>query len=591
MSNLCEQDHLLLDLAAGRLSAQRQTAAERHVAECPQCRGQLPLARRLAGDLSRLAEATRADLPEATARELLVEAESILRERDDAVVIRLKSIRLRARRRARLTVLRRMLVPAAAAAVILAVLHVAGMFSGAGPESFPAVKHLYADAGPVTTVAGIKQIEPVARRAMDEAMSALTPDVGRVANLQLVHYITRRAVEPGQADDIHFLLALLQQQDREGQAVAARRDIWDVLASLEPQACAASGIPWLEEARKLMRSGRYEGALAHLAERAATRGQPLAAYAAIRAGQCDEARQLLEALVMAERGDRRLVELLWAELAMAEDRFDVATRHFASAAESDSRLWLQAGYLAKYELGDEALAGQFFERTGDELVADHIARRFRSDVLLSRQTSQLFAQDFEAFPVGSIPPDWKLVPTHAGEYEIARIDESNVLKLNEMGYRDAKLYTGYPGWQNYTLACDFKVLQHGRRPQLRFVVYEHGVNHYAVSVAGDNAQLTHRQYNRLLRPRAARTALPEPVEAGAWWRCVVRTENLSRHRTQVTVNLWPRDRKAPDEPLIIWQESADGAGRTLQRGIVAFRVTDAEVAFDNVLVTSDDGVP
>jgi len=545
---------------------------------------------RLAGDLSRLGKAARTDLPDATARELLQEAKAILASRGEATSVRLATIRNRARRRTRIIAFRRMLIPAAAAAAIILGFFLATRYGTTESQQYPAIRHLYADAKAVSTVDGISRLEPVARRALDEVVATLSPDVGRVANLQLVHYITLRPVEAEQIEDIHFLLALLQEEDRK-QSVTWQEDLWDFLSELEPTACAATSVGWLDEVQKLVAGGRYDDAYQMLARSESTRIQPLTAYMAIRSGRPAEARRLLEALVELDRGDQRLVKLLWAELAMTEDQFEVMARHYISAAESDSRLWFQAAYLCKYEVRDDVLAGQLFQNSGDERVAAHIEKRFKFDVYTARQAVQLFAQDFEAFPVGSVPPQWKLVPTHAGEYEIADVDGSNVLKLNELGYHDAKLYTGYPGWRNYTLSCDFKFLKRSKESHLQLVVYEHGVNHYAFSMKGRVIQLVRNRYKSGLRPAGARAVLPERVEEGDWWRCTVQAQNLGNQQTRLTLSIWPRDLSELESPQILWTDTANEAGLALRKGMVAFRVSDAEVAFDNVTVTANDNLP
>lgn len=491
-----------------------------------------------------------------------------------------------------MTLWRRMLIPAAAALILAALIPLAenaGWFGRAEPAQHPAITHLFADARHLVTLDDITGLEPVARRAMDEAMAELNPDVASVANIQLIHYITLRAVEPGQADDIYFLLALLQDQRADKPAaVVLRRSRWHTLAGLGTTACAATPVAWLHDVRRLLSSGRYEDAFQMLAASDATRIQPLTAYAAIRADRPDDARQLLEALIEMERGDQRLVALLWAELAMAEQQFDLAVRHYVNAAESDSRLWFQAAYLTKYELNDDAVAGQLFQRAGSDRVAAHVTARFTSDLDRARKDAQLFAQNFDALPVGSAPPEWRLIPTHAGEYQIAHVDGSNVLKLNELGHHGAKLYTGYPGWHNYTLAADFKFLRRGKDPSLELVVYEHGVDRYALILKARDAHLVHNAYQRTLTPKAARITLDKPIEAGQWWRSTLEVQNLDKRRTRIRVTVWPRTDPKPAEPQIDWTQTAADNGRPLQRGIVAFRVTEAEVAFDNVAVTTNE---
>jgi tetratricopeptide (TPR) repeat protein len=459
---------------------------------------------------------------------------------------------------------------------------------------YPAIEYLNAQAARVATLKGIAALEPVARQALDEAVAATSADVARVADLQLVHYITRRAVDPEQVKDIHFLLYLVQQDERqETLSGVARRDLWDRLSGLEPTASAAPAAGWLDEARKLLSDGRYMEAYLFLAGQETARMQPLTAYAAIRAGRTGEARELLEALMEQDRSDVRLVELLRAELAMTQDQYNLAMHHFASAAESDSRFWFQAAYLCKYELNDEVLAGQFFERTGDDRVATHVAQRFRGDLTVARQTSQMLDEDFDGYTAGKLPANWRLIPTHSDEFQIVRLDGSNVLKQNELGYGGAKLVTGYPGWNNYTFRCDFKVLRAAPGGQVNLVVYDRGLSYYALNLQGNVAQVVYKpadspEEGALVRPPGARLTLPQSINEGAWWRAAIRVQNLDSRRTQIAARLWPRDRQPPDQPQILWTHQAAEGQEALPRGRVGFRVEWAETAIDNVSVTANE---
>jgi tetratricopeptide (TPR) repeat protein len=593
MNRLCDQHHLLLDYAADRLTPERRAEVETHLEVCPDCRTGLAETRQLSADLARLQQDGATDMSEPRAKALLAEARAMLNARRDAVTFRLSNIRQKARRRNRWALVRRMLIPAAVAAAVFVAITVVGRHVDRQGEPVAAIRYLYADAGKILTVEDIVDLEPVARRALDEAMAEVHPDISQVANLQLVHYITLQARDPGQIDDIHFLLSLLQANERRNSTAAADRDIWDLLAGLENRALAADGINWLDNVRRLLRADRYEDAYQYLVRRDLTRVHPLTVYAAVRAGRPAEAQQLLEAMVEMEHSDPRLIQLLWAELSLEQERYDLAIRHYITAAESDSRFWFQAAYLSKYELNDDVLAGELFERTGDLRVIAHITRRFKPDVRRARMANdnELLAEDFDDFPVGSVPGNWKLTPTHAGEYSIARVDESNILKLNELGYTGAKLYTGYPGWNNYTLSCDFKFLRRNKGADLQLAVYERGVNRYGLNLSGNVAQLIHKRYNDTAGPADARTQLPKRVDAGQWWRVVVRVDNLSDRQTRISATVWQRGAPQPEAPQIVWTETSALGERPLQQGMVALRLTEAEVAFDNVHINANDDVP
>ena len=588
MSDVCDRHHLLLDLAAGRLAEGQRAAVEAHVAHCADCRANLDALRPLNDALNHLRQVTTHDLPEPRAQALLQEARLILDARNDAVACRINLIRRQARRHSLRTLWQRMLVPAAAAVLVLAAITLIDRY-GTTPADQPeaAIRHLYADAKNILTVEDIADLEPVSRQSLDEAMAHLTPSPADVGNLQLIHYITQRAVDPDQIADIHFLLALLKANEPSARSAAAGWDLWEALASLENRASAADDGAWLTDARRLLRAARYEEAYQQLSATEAAKLHPLTAYAAIRANRLAEARRLLEALVL-ERCDPRLVDLLWAELAMESDQYETAIRHYVGAAESDSRFWFQAAYLCKYELNDHTLAGKFFGRTGDQRVATHVARRFGSDVSRARHEMQMLDQDFEGYPVGSVPGDWRLSPTHAGEYRIDRIEGSNVLRLNELGYHGAKLFTGYPGWNNYTLACDFKFLRRDSGANLQIGVYEFGVNRYALGLAGNSAQVINNRSDDSDQPAIAPVTLPGNIESGHWWRAELRVENLDKNRTRLTATVWPRDAERPDRPQIVWTDAAEPSDQSLQQGLVALRVTEAEVVFDNISVAPND---
>ncbi len=600
MNNPCEQQHLLLDFAAGRLSAKERAAVQAHLAGCSRCRDEMASLSSLHQALGRAKKALTCDLSAEQAQAVLNEARLILDDRQAAVVCRLNAIRRQARRNNVRSLWRRMLVPAAAAVVMLGIVALITRYSTpSAPQNAPAIKRLYAQAKNIVTVQDILQLQTVAQRSLDEAIVKTSPNVADVGHLQLIHYITQHPRDPDQIEDIHFLLALLKANERREAPSAARaeRDVWDVLASLENRAMASTaaaspGIaaesPWRTEVGGLFLAGRYEQAYRMLSGAEATRVHPLTAYAAIRAQRQKEAAQVLEALTELERAESPLVSLLWAELALENQRYDTAIRHYTTAAKKESSLWFQAGYLCKYELGDETQAGAFFGRSGDPRIATHVASRFQRDVSLARHEMPLLDQNFDSFPLGAVPKDWTLIPTHAGEYRIDQVDGSHVLRLNEIGYHGAKLCTGFPGWTNYTLSCDFKFLRRDHGASLQLAVYEIGITRYVLSLQDQSAVIINHRVNNDDAPASPRVTLPGNIESGQWWRAEVRVENLEAHCTRLSATVWPRDAERPVRPQIVWIDDAGTGGTPLQRGPVAMRVTEAEVAFDNITVTPND---
>ncbi|NIA21240.1 MAG: hypothetical protein GWP05_04560, partial [Anaerolineaceae bacterium] len=361
------QDHILFDYACGKLSADQAEQVRRHLAGCAECRREVASSGALGSRLKLLEQATRCDLPDAAALGLLVRAARTLSVRaPETTQTSLAEMQRRARQRRRTTLLRRMLIPVAAAVIVLLGLDLVGPYFKTRPPE--AISYLYADARKVIqarTVEGMIALQPRALGALDEAIASPNPDVRRVANLQLIHYITLRATEPDQVDDIRFLLSMLQADERAAGTGQPGPNTRTALAGLQSTASAASPAGRLDRAAALVRGGRYEKAFNLLAGDDRPEALPLAAYAAIRAGRLGEARESIDALGSLGGRNPWMVPLLEAELAMLEERFTDAINHFATAARSVNRLWFQAGYLCKYELGDEILAGQYFSRADD----------------------------------------------------------------------------------------------------------------------------------------------------------------------------------------------------------------------------------
>ncbi|NLX57622.1 MAG: hypothetical protein GXY74_00875 [Phycisphaerae bacterium] len=582
----CEQCqvHLLYEFARGALGGEEAARVAAHVDACPECRRTLDGLRGLGMELGRLRAATQHDLPDGSADRVLLQAAQEL----NRPAAERGGMRRPASRPRRRLVLRQLLMPVAAAVLVLLGLRLVSPLIQ--PPRYRALDYLYADARNVATVTGIHELQPRALSAMDEAIAAEKPDVLRVANLQLVHYITLRAGEPDQIQDVHFLLKRLKDADRPAPSAAASTPA-PATASLWQTGAVAAETSSAQQAAELIRTGRYDDAYRLLAGSNRPEVQALAAYAALRSDRLQEARETIEALNALGGPEHGIAPLLQAELAMMESRFDKATDYFAAAAnEIDNRLWFQAGYLCKYEVGDDTLAGQYFERTADAEVADHVARRFHEDVRVARSRMALMEEDYEAYAAGPLPDAWKLVPTHPEEFMIAEIDGSRVLKQNEMGHRGGKLVTGFPGWYDYVMSCDFRVLQAEAEPQLDFVVYDLGKSHYAVEFANQSArlQIKSRQGPEAVvsRPENAQLRLPGPLADGRWWRVTVEVRNVGPDATQVTATVVPRDAAdaAAEAATFTWTDQADGDPSPQRRGRVGFRVGGAEVAFDNLVV-------
>jgi tetratricopeptide (TPR) repeat protein len=582
----CEQCplHLLYEYARGALGSDETARVAAHVGACLQCRQTLDGLRGLGMDLERLRAATHRDLPDSSAdRVLLRAAQDLYRH----AAVR-SSVRRSASPPRRRLVLRQLLMPVAAVIIVLLGLRLVGPL--VQPPRYQALDYLYADAKHVATVTGIHELQPRALSALDEAVAAEKPDVLRVANLQLVHYITRRAAEPEQIQDVHFLLKRLKDADHASASAAAATSPSATIPPWQTGAVAAGANP-AQQAARLIRTGRYNDAYRLLAGSHRPEVQALAAYAALRSDRLQEARETIEALRALGGPEHGIAPLLQAELAMTESRFDKAADYFAAAANQiDNRLWFQAGYLCKYEIGDDTLAAQYFERTADAEVASHVARRFHEDVRVARSRMALMEENYEAYALGPLPDAWKLVPTHPEEFMIAEIDGSRVLKQNEMGHRGGKLVAGFPGWYDYVMSCDFRVLQAEAEPQLDFVVYDLGKSHYAVEFANRSArlQIKSRQGPEAVvsRPENAQLQLPGSLTDGRWWRVTIEVRNVSPDATQVTATVVPRDASDPaaETATFTWTDRTDGDLPPQRRGRIGFRVGGAEVAFDNLVV-------
>ena len=593
MSCSNQRDHILFDYACGRLSADQAEQLERHLTDCAECHEDVASMRLLGDDLQRLAQTTRHDLPDAAALGLLVRAARILSAEEPArSQTSLAEMRRGARRRMRTALLRRLLIPVAAAAIILLGLNLAGPYFRARPPE--AISYLYADAENVIqarTLEGIVGLQPRALSALDEAVASPNPDVLRVANLQLIHYITLRASKPNQVDDIRFLLSMLQADERAAGVGQEGLKTRTVLAALQNTACAASAVDGLRKAEALVRRGDYETAFNLLADDDRADALPLAAYAAIRAGRLREAQESIDALDGLGGRNPWMAPLLKAELAMLEERFTDATYHFATVAQSVNRLWFQAGYLCKYELGDEILAGQYFSRAGDPRVADHVRQRFHDDVAVARQTIAMIDEDYENYAIGRLPARWKFIPTHPDEFLIVEVDSSRVLKQNEMGHRGGKLVSGFPGWHDYVLSCDFKVIRSEVDAQLDFVFYDLGKSHYAIELSGNTARLQRKARRGgqavITRPENAQVRLPASIRGGQWWSFRAQAHNVSESETEVTAAIWLRSESPEQARTFTWIDRPGKDGQPLRKGRVGFRVGGAEVAFDNLVVHAD----
>jgi len=594
MSCSSYQDHILFDYACGRLSADEAEQVRRHLADCTECRRDVAFGTALSDDLKRLEQATRYDLPDAAALGLLVRAARALSVRESETTrTSLAEMRRRAKRRRRTALLRRMLIPVAAVVIVLLGLNLVGpYFKTRTPE---AINYLYADARKVIqarTVEGMTTLQPRALGALDEAIASPNPDVRRVANLQLIHYITLRATEPDQVDDIRFLLSMLQADERAAGTGQPGLNTRTALAGLQSTACAASPVGRLDRAAALVRGGEYEKAFNLLAGDDRPDALPLAAYAAIRAGHLGEARESIDALDSLGGRNPWMATLLKAELAMLEERFSDATNYFVTAARSVNRLWFQAGYLCKYELGDEILAGQYFSRADDPRLAGYVAERFRSDVAVARQKVAMIDEDYESYAVGRLPAQWKFIPTHPDEFLIAKVDGSRVLKQNEMGHRGGKLVSGFPAFHDYLMSCDFKVIRSEVDPQLDFLVYDRGKSHYALELSGSTARLQHkaRRAGRavIARPENAQVRLPSSIRDGQWWNMTVRVRNISETETEVTATVRLRSQDPTEARTFTWIDRGGEGAPPLRKGRVGFRVGGAEVAFDNLVVHADE---
>ena len=603
-----EFNHLLYDFASNLLDTEAREAVEAHVASCADCRRELGAMRNLSADMQRLEKATRIDFSAAAAAELFDRAGRQLAARPPLAGARLVTndgltLLQVARRRQRRRNWSRLLVPLAAAVLLIVGLQLLPLLiDPAKPAAPEPLEQLARLSSRMVAVEEIHGLSPLARKAVDAAISAPNIDADRLANLQLVHYISSKAVEPQQIRDVRFLVDLTRSTN-SGIPLAALSaehgfDLIKVLSGLLEQRAMADVLPadLLGQARESIAAGDYDAAYRLLADSNQPEAQPLAAYAAIHTDRWEAADGLLDAMSEMGRADRRLIDLLQAELALREARYDVAVDCFGRAAGRErNRLWFHAGYLAKYELHDDVLAGQLFQRTEDRQLQAHVQRRFGDVVAMSRDARELFREDFEAHAVGGVPQGWRLIPAHQGEFEIADVDGSRVLLVRESGFPRGRLSFGYPGLSNYTFGCDFKVLKADTDAEIDLTVYDTGLRHYALRLDGPNLHLVHRRLgghgdgDSAEPAPAASAALEQSTTDGQWWQSRIEVRTLDMQRTQVRAKVWPRDGAMPDQWQMEWTDVAESPQTALQHGKVGLRVAGADIAFDNLVISAIGG--
>ncbi len=605
----CRQQftHLLYDLAANRLDSEAREAVEAHLADCPDCAREMVAMRKMNISMQQLEKATRYNISDQAARHLLKQARPRLTKLQTSKAARAaKSLSLsqykdQVRRVARRKQWSRMLVPVAAAVLLVIGLQLLPMIVDKSPQSAGSMQQLSARAGSVATVADLHALEPLARSAIDETMAGGNVDVDRLANLQLVHYIAANAVEEQQISDLQFLLNMTSNRATTAAAaglVDQQRDIVDLLSDLfERQAMAVVAVDneALQQARDEIAAGQYEAAFETLAGSNLHEGEPLAVYAAIHAGWSETARELLDAMTATGRADRHLVDLLHAELSLAGKSYDMAIESFGRAATRErNRLWFQAGYLVKYEQKDDVLAGQMFQRMSDRLLTQHVQQRFGMAIAMSRQSRPLFREDFQGHAIGGVPQSWKLIPAHEKEYAIAEMDGSKVLLVSQSGFPRGRLSFGHEGHSNYTFTCDFKILKTDPDAEIDITVYDVGLRHYALRLDGRQTHLAHRRLGG--RSQADGQAadgvsadLQQDLADGQWWRATIEVRTLDKQRTQISARLWPRNSEMPQQWQMQWTHQTEPPQQALQHGFVGLHVMGADLAVDNIVINAIPG--
>lgn len=605
MSCRSEFNHQLYDLAAGLLKADAAKELEAHIARCDDCRRELAGMKRLAADLAGIEKATRIDLSAEAADELLRQANTRLsacprsacsrpaaRQVAEAQV-KMCCKRIRPQRRN----WSRFLVPLAAAVLLIAALQLLPLIFDPAPAT--ALDRLARQADRAATVADIHKLAPSARKALDVAMTAGNIDAGKLANLQLIHYISGHAVEAEQVRDVRFLIDLTRQEPTEPAVTTAvslqnETDLIDRLSALFERQAMAAASDVSAEVRRLIVDGKYDRAWTLLSANAQDQAQPIAAYAAIRAGQLDAARQMLDE--MAETAgvagiagiagvDEAIVSLLRAELALSGADYAKAVDSFGrvAGAQADT-LWFHAGYLAKYELHDEALAADLFRRSSSPRLVAYAGSRF--GYLPGDEGRILFSESFQTHPLGNVPQGWRLIPAHEGEFEIAEVDGSRVLVMRESGFPQGRLSFGNAGLSNYAFSCDFKVIKADPEALINLTVYDSGLHHYALKIDGRNLHLLRRQLggNAAEPAPSASAELEKNVTDGNWWHAVVEVRTLDTGRTQLRARVWPRGARQADGRQMEWVDVATEGRSVLERGKVGLRVAGANVAFDNLKI-------
>ncbi len=597
----CPRKHEWFELERGSVGREDAERLRRHAAECPACRSEADEVREVAADLERLAAETRAELSAEA-------AESVLRRGRVHGLVgrpfrRPLSVRLQRSRWVRIGV-------PLAAAVVGAVLIVYGLQLTGPQEVQPrgALARLVREAGTAVTMADLVELAPVARAAVGEELARPAPMPEQVSDLLLAAYICQRPRESRQTADLQFLAnGAWARRCEEASRTASVQPPWLMLASavifrpIVAVATASGGTaPPTTDAMAVARfhvlGGDYADALRVL---------PADDNAAVLRAWCLEAlgrpAEAVKVLAAAQAGDRTMMRILRADLALDSRDVAEAMRQFEVLAGDRDRYWFAAGYLYRYELADARGAGQCFQRVHDEHLAGYVSRMFRMELLAARepQPAPLFAEDFDEYTVGQQPGNWALVMTRGSEFRVVEVTRGKALEQDEVNFSGAEFLTGPADWTDYTVQADVKVLaSHGeyavgvsayRRADHTGYVLELSPGRLRIveqfAAKGEPRRAASGRVERLLlEPVQAQVRLDEVPAVGWWYTVKLRVQRVAGG-VCVAGKFWRTDTAEPLSWQVVWTDTGQAGVGPLAGGAAGVQISGAKVLIDNFLLT------
>jgi len=603
----CPGSHEWYELARDRVAREDGDRLRRHLGTCEGCRDEADAAGSLAASLERLAEATRTDLPESAAADVL----RLARERGliGRPVPAPATTPLRGARRHLRWIRWALPVTAAAAVVVLVALNHWMPSSPVVPAG--AFVRLVDGSTRADSVAALTALAPVARAAVAEELAQREPEVDQVSDLVLVAYITRQARESRQAADVRFLLEGAAAR-RNARATAHRDDrvaragAWPMLAVVGASPARLLGAAESTAAdptaagRALILPGRYAEALAALPTDGSARILRAWCYESL--GRRAEASLELDPVGAADTAGP-MARVLRADLAIQDRNVAEAMRQYeALAAGRADRFWFGAGYLCRYELGDLQGAGQRFAHVKEPRLGGYVTRAFQAELAAARRGPKpLKFDDFESYGFGT-PEGWTLVRMRPDEFRVVETYGGKAVEINELGTAGSEVLTGRTDWSDYTFQMDVQVAQSRGDYVIGAVVYRRAdQTGYVLELTPYRLRLLKQCATRgtrseedvpadrlVVEPSMARMALDTPPAKGWWYTMKIRVQRVDGTGVAVAGKMWRTDTPEPMAWQVTWTDRGQSGSGVLDSGFAGFQIRGARVLVDNVKVTKND---